>query len=860
MLLFLVGETSLNYKLFIFYSLKMKKFLSSVLVSALFFGLMSVQAQTFDDVSEDYLYYDAIEYLAEEGVIQGYGDGDFNPDNKINRAEFLKILFLADEAKVTGEGCFGDVSTEWFAPYVCAAQEREIVQGYDDGNFCPQRTINFAEAAKMLAEFFDLYTYRSSGSGWYAPYVLGLEDMGAIPAEIDSFDYEITRGQTAEMIWRIKTGQTDLFSNTYDNIANGLQAGEVEEVDTSLNKFSSCEEAKEYVLANIEENKYGYDYGWYEDVEEEQSVARVSDTVAPTAGSIALDDADSDYSETNVQVEGVDEADIVKTDGEYLYLVKDDSIRIIDAQDPYSLREISSITFSDETFMPEEMYLSDDIATIIGQSYSWDVKSDEVKSAWYSGGLTKVYMIDISNKNSMKIDREVAVEGYMNSSRKVDDMLYLVTNLSRYYYPIYYRDYEDDYILDSADESEEDTDDLDLDEFLPHYRDSAEGNETEIACACDDIYYPPYADPQSYLLVFAIPTDNINKSVEKQVIMGGGDTIYASTENLYVADNTYNWYSGYSANTVIYKFSLGDELDYLGKGEVEGTLLNQFSMDEHDDNLRVVTTTQMSWSSGLSNNLFILDEDLEVIGELNDLAEGEKIYSARFMGDRAYMVTFKQIDPLFVFDLSDPTSPEVLGELKIPGVSDYLHPIDENHILGFGLDTPSEEVVEASGWVWYQGVKIAMFDVTDVNNPQELYKEIIGDRGTSTPINYDHHALFYDAERELMAVPVTVAEIDDDLKEEDVEDWQYGDTTFQGAYVYHVSVEDGFELIGKMSHFSESTFEELGEYYYGGERDIERVVRIGEYLYGISQKIISSWDINDIEEVDRIELGVNPKE
>lgn len=831
----------------------MKKFFSCLIFCGILsaFFVLPVQAQTFSDVPTSHENYEAIEYLAEQGVVQGYSNGTFKPKSKVNRAEFLKMLFLADEAKVDGADCYADVTDQWFAPYVCAAQEREVANGYDNNQFRPGDFINFAEGSKMLANFFELYTYRSNGSGWYAPYVLALEEVGAIPAEIDSFGLGITRAQAAEMIWRIKTRETNLPSNTYANIEQGIQGGEEVEVDTELKKFSSCEEAEQYIAENSENDEH-YLYRYTTGAILENSVADESvDTVAPTS---SVKSEDGDYSETNVQVEGMDEADIVKTDGDYIYLVKNDSVRIIDAQDPYTLREISSITFEDETFYPSEMYLSDEIATVIGQSYSWNVKSAETKSAWYSGGLTKAYMIDISNKNHLSIEREVVVEGYQASSRMIDDTLYLVTNLNRYYYypTIRYFD-EEGVVLDSADEST--TSDLDVDEFFPHYRDSAQGNETEIACACDEIYYPPYADPQSYLLVFAIPTNNLSKSVDKQVIMGGGNTIYASTDYLYIAENTYNWYRGYNPKTVIYKFALGDDLEYVGKGEVEGTLLNQFSMDEYQNNLRIATTS----GSSTSNNIFVLDEDMDVIGELTDLAPGEKIYSVRFMGKRAYMVTFQQIDPLFVIDLSNATEPKVLGELKIPGVSDYLHPIDENHLIGFGLDTPELEVVEESGWVWYQGVKIAMFDVSDVENPVQMYTEIIGDRGTSTPINSDHHALLYDAERELMAVPVRVAEIPEELKE-DTEEWSYGDTVFQGAYIYHVNVEDGFELLGKISHFSENTFKELSGYYYNSEYNIERVLRLGEYLYGISQKIISSWDINTLEEADRIELTVNPKE
>ena len=173
-------------------------------------------------------------------------------------------------------------------------------------------------------------------------------------------------------------------------------------------------------------------------------------------------------------------------------------------------------------------------------------------------------------------------------------------------------------------------------------------------------------------------------------------------------------------------------------------------MDEYEQHFRIATTTRQVWDSDKmsSNNVYILDDELDVVGELEDLAPGEKIYSVRFMGKKGYIVTFKKIDPLFVIDLSDHSNPLVLGKLKIPGYSDYLHPYDENHLIGIGKDTveAADELTESRGldFGWYQGVKMAIFDVTDVENPIELHKVVIGDRGTDSPVLYDHKAFLFD--------------------------------------------------------------------------------------------------------------------
>ena len=225
------------------------------------------------------------------------------------------------------------------------------------------------------------------------------------------------------------------------------------------------------------------------------------------------------------------------------------------------------------------------------------------------------------------------------------------------------------------------------------------------------------------------------------------------------------------------------------------------------------------------------------------------------MGEKAYVVTFKKVDPLFVLDLSDPENPEVLGKLKIPGYSDYLHPYDENHIIGIGKDTveASSELQESRNinFAWYQGVKIAMFDVTDVENPIELYKVIIGDRGTDSEILYDHKAFLFDKEKELMVLPITLAEI----QGEKIRDNQYGQPTFQGAYVYNVNLEDGFELKKRITHITEDEEQKRG-YRYNYNTKIRRSLYMDDTLYTISEKRIKANDLSsdEIEEINLIEF------
>jgi hypothetical protein len=226
------------------------------------------------------------------------------------------------------------------------------------------------------------------------------------------------------------------------------------------------------------------------------------------------------------------------------------------------------------------------------------------------------------------------------------------------------------------------------------------------------------------------------------------------------------------------------------------------------------------------------------------------IYSVRFLGDRAYMVTFRTIDPLFVIDTSDPRNPTILGKLKIPGYSDYLHPYDENHILGFG-----KEAVESKdgNFAWYQGMKIALFDVSDVERPLELHKTMIGDRGTDSPLLYNHKALLFDKERNLLAFPVTVAQISDAQKEgEPGSAW--GTTVFQGVYVYDLTLKDGFGLRGKITHYDEDTLQKTGDAWYGYGKNIERVLRIDNSLLAISSASITNSALQTLLLQKRLDL------
>lgn len=266
-------------------------------------------------------------------------------------------------------------------------------------------------------------------------------------------------------------------------------------------------------------------------------------------------------------------------------------------------------------------------------------------------------------------------------------------------------------------------------------------------------------------------------------------------------------------------------------------------MDEHEGYFRMVTSTV--WDE---HNIYVLDHNLEITGQLEDFApQWERFHSARFMGNRCYLVTFRvnirPCDPLFVIDLGNPTAPEILGELEISGFSDYLHPYDENHIIGIGKETNSAGVE--------QGVKISLFDVSNVSNPKEIAKFEIGDGGTDSPVLRDHKALLFDRERNLLVLPVLVAEID----QQSYWAWTWGTPVWQGAYVFHISPEVGIQLEGKITHFDDGY--DPGEYnqgYYSSSNSIERSLYIGDVIYTISDAKIQMNDLVSLEIVKKLEL------
>ncbi len=499
----------------------------------------------------------------------------------------------------------------------------------------------------------------------------------------------------------------------------------------------------------------------------------------------AGDGADRDYSETNLQVAGVDEADIVKTDGTYIYQVRDNAVTISRVYPPGEMEVVTHLKLADGDFQPSELFLDGNHLVVMGSKWygyyrdypepAWqdskDIDSPEPvpdhepdpmpdpapepepddtdrdiiisPMPWYGGGSTTgVYVFDISDKEDIKLLRELHLEGSYLTSRKIDSRIYLLTE--KYEYGIY---------RDGTAEEEPD--------FKITYYDSVLGEEAIRNLGLDQIEYFPGVHYPNFLTIAVLDLAEPEEPALVDTYLGAGGNVYMSRENLYIAVPT----QPYGERTSIYKFRVEENgLNFAGSGEVAGTVLNQFSMDEHDGYFRIATTYRNwgwwdRWELESYNNVYILNSSLRICGLIEGIAPGESIFSARFTGKRGYLVTFEMIDPFFVLDLSNPYKPAILGELKIPGFSNYLHPLDDNHVLGIGRDT--EVIGEDTNWpsLNIKGIKLAVFDVTDPLNPREKFVELIGDSGSYSDALHNHKAFLFNPATGLLAFPALISEL-----------------------------------------------------------------------------------------------------
>lgn len=447
--------------------------------------------------------------------------------------------------------------------------------------------------------------------------------------------------------------------------------------------------------------------------------ARSFDSAGANAESISNTASGKEYSDTNVREEGVGEGDIVKTDGKNLYVVNGEKINIVGAGS--TEMELLAQIEPEEGSYPSEVYAQDGYLAVV---YTKSEYSDGTNGYdGYYRDYTCADVYDVSNPEEPEKIGGITQSGYFNTMRIRGGYVYLLSSF---------------YADTGAARGNQ-----------PAYIPEVQGKLISTDC----IYMPQGRMGNSYTVISSFDLDDPEGHTDSKAVFGNTGICYVSTENIYITESIYGESDSDVNQTSIRKVSYGEGiLEGAGQTKLSGVLNDSFSIDEYDGYLRLVTTVTKTegQTRGIvpllapepseSNSLYVLDENLKIVGEIRDLAEGERVYSARFVGKTGYFVTFRQVDPLFSVDLSDPAAPKILGELKIPGFSEYLHPYGDGLLLGIGMD------VDESG-VTTEGVKLSMFDISDPSDVREVQKYVIEDMyGTDV---YDYRSVFADVEKNL---------------------------------------------------------------------------------------------------------------
>ncbi|WP_151525573.1 beta-propeller domain-containing protein [Serinicoccus kebangsaanensis] len=530
-----------------------------------------------------------------------------------------------------------------------------------------------------------------------------------------------------------------------------------------LTDFGSCDELldyfKEHALERVGPWGFGAGSGWAmaDDMAEEDSAAGAADGATAASGS---GEAGTDFSGTNNQEEGVEEPDIIQTDGEIVVTARDGELVVVDVA---TSSRIGSLRLPGRDRGSEAELLLDrenDRVLVLTREWSGGISplpSPSGLSAYpaFEASRTVVTLVDISDPSSPTAGGTLRLEGDYRSARMHDGTARVVMVTPP---PGLAFVQPRNGSLVAEDEAEQENREIisasTLDDWLPHLQtiQGTRSEGTDLAVPCEDIARPPEFSGLSTMSVLTFDLDDSGAQLDLTSAAGvvaSGSTVYASTDRLVVATSPWEAWAlfdgadaavlprgGTAQSTALHTFDLTDPSStaYLASGSVDGRLLNQFSLDEQDGVIRVATTTDRQGSTPSSSSLVVLAEEgrrLVEQGRVDGLGETEQIYSVRYLSpDTAAVVTFRQTDPLYLVDTSDPTAPEVTGELKIPGYSAYLHPIGEDLLLGVGQDATDEGRTT--------GLQVSLFDISDPAAPTQVAKQTWKDHYSD--VEYDHRA------------------------------------------------------------------------------------------------------------------------
>ena len=566
----------------------------------------------------------------------------------------------------------------------------------------------------------------------------------------------------------------------------------------------------------------------------------VMDSTSNTSESLV-----KEHSTTNIQVENVDEADITKTDGNYIYSISEDKVIITNVMNPENIKIEAKIEPTDD-YIPEDIILYNNKLVVISENY-----------ISYNKSNTFVNVYDITRKSAPRLIEEYTLyEGYY-TSRCINGRLYVIASgqLRK----------EDDKIVAYYNENNEQKD-IGLSN-IKYIKGLKSDDQTIIARL--DLNTDEKVKVNSYLFNVenAYILEHNMYLLNEEYENGVTSYLWRCLKSLFGPKGVIGYFKAwddfdynYDEYTNIYKFEICDDgsLEFTNKTNVKGTTINQFSLDEYEGNLRIGLYTHDG------SRVVVFDKNLKQMGETSYLSKGEKMYSTRFIGNKAYMVTYKNTDPLYVIDLSNPSNPTVLGKLKIPGYSTYLHPYDENHLIGIGMQTEEKVYRNSSGKITstrtvITGMKMALFDVSNVNNPIQISQTIIGDSRTTSAILTNHKALLFSAEKGIIAIPVNnyPSDFEIEISSSNVSSMVNAYTTYntsytsEGYFVYSINLTDGFKLKGVINHEKTASKKYYNSYNIG---KLLRGMWIEDNLYTVSEDMIKVNKLEDLTLVSELKI------
>lgn len=708
------------------------------------------------------------------------------------------------------------------------------------------------------------------------------------------------------------------FPNKPNTLSNGTSSEPLTangSADQNIKKFANVEELRQFM-----NQRQAYGRGGGQEMmalDASLPTGAVAKSMAPTAQGGDSANSTITYTETNNQVKGVEEPDIVKTNGQLLFYARNNSVEIIQSYPATSSAILASLKFDGPV---GNIFIYNNKLAVYGTPFNFKpISPSDTGNAtgtqavapdsgsmgkiaampmiWQNNNFTYLKIYNLDQPQNPQIETDLTFEGSASNARLIDNYLYLLTNKYTY--------------------------DLAGGDIIPRlYKNGGEIAQSAFpSIRYFDLPYQSF----SFTSVNAIDLKEKDSTPTREIfLMAGNENIFASTENLYITYTNYlNEHNllvnktrelifdrlppkdqevirqidaldeailnkdeklskiyvlimRYSSSlteaeqkqigeevknaikaehpqlrdelvsTQIHKIKLeGLALTYQNQAQVPGRLLNQFSMDESEGNLRLATTRDQTWSQILDNQqidsdnaVYVLDQDLKIMGSLNNLAPKERIYSARFINDRAYLVTFVQTDPLFVIDLKNPSAPKVLGELKIPGFSNYLHPIDGNTLLGLGKDTKTNEW----GGVVPTNLKLALFDVSDPTAPKILDQKTIGGEGSDSAALYDHKAFLFDPSTKTLALPVG-------LTSNEKNQFGYAELIFNGSIILKIA-DSKFQDLGRINHQVGNDSSNGFDY----SKAVRRNLIIEGNIYSLSQNFLKINALSNLQEIKQIKF------